>query len=101
MDALIASYSSSPSADREKNCARLVKRLKRERGMLFTFLEEEGVEWNNNAAERALRPSVVIRKMTYGNQSEEGAQAHADPDERQGDVQPQRRELLRLRHGIP
>ena len=76
VDALIASYS-SPSAGREKNCARFVKRLKREKGMLFTFLEEEGIDWNNNAAERALRPSVVIRKMTYGNQSEEGARAHA------------------------
>ena len=76
VDALIESYSSS-SAGQEKNCARLIKRLRREKGMLFTFLEEEGIEWNNNAAERALRPSVVIRKMTYGNQSDEGARAHA------------------------
>jgi hypothetical protein len=35
------------------------------------------VAWNNNAAERALRSSVVIRKITYGNRSEEGARAHA------------------------
>jgi transposase len=74
IDALIASYSSSSG---EKNCGRLIKRLKRERGMLFTFLEEDGVDWNNNAAERALRSSVVIRKITYGNQSDEGAAAHA------------------------
>jgi transposase len=73
VDALIESYSSS----KERNCARLLKRLRREKGMLFTFLEEQGVDWNNNAAERALRPSVVIRKITYGNQSEEGAHAHA------------------------
>jgi hypothetical protein len=73
VDALISSYSSS----KEKNCARLLKRLRRERGMLFTFLEEDGVDWNNNAAERALRSSVVIRKITYGNQSDEGAHAHA------------------------
>jgi transposase len=73
VDALVASYSSS----KEKNCRRFVKRLRRERGMLFTFLEEDGVEWNNNAAERALRSSVVIRKITYGNQSDEGARAHA------------------------
>jgi len=73
VDALVASYSSS----KEKNCARFLKRLRRERGMLFTFLEEEGVDWNNNAAERTLRPSVVIRKITYGNQSDEGAHAHA------------------------
>ncbi len=73
VDALVESYSSS----KERNCARLLKRLRREKGMLFTFLEEQGVDWNNNAAERALRPSVVIRKITYGNQSEEGAHAHA------------------------
>ncbi len=73
VDALIASYSSSG----EKNCIRFVKRLRRERDMLFTFLEEDGVEWNNNAAERALRSSVVIRKITYGNQSDQGAAAHA------------------------
>jgi hypothetical protein len=75
VDALISSsYSSSKE---EKNCARLVKRLRRERSMLFTFLEEDGVDWNNNAAERALRSSVVIRKITYGNQSDEGAHTHA------------------------
>ena len=73
IDAFIASYSSS----KEKNCTRLLKRLRRERGMLFTFLEQDGVDWNNNAAERALRSSVVISKITYGNQSDEGAHAHA------------------------
>jgi hypothetical protein len=73
VDALIASYSSSD----EKNCVRFLKRLRREKGMLFTFLEQDGVDWNNNAAERALRSSVVIRKITYGSQSGEGAHAHA------------------------
>lgn len=73
VDGLIASYSSSG----EKNCLRFVKRLKRERDMLFTFLEEEGIDWNNNATERALRSSVVIGKITHGNQSDEGAAAHA------------------------
>jgi transposase len=73
IDALMSSYSRSS----EKNCARLLKRLRRERGILFTFLEEDGIDWNNNAAERALRSSVVIRKITYGNQSDEGARAHA------------------------
>ena len=71
IDKLIASYFSSE----EKNCARLLKRSRRERGMLFTFLEEDEADWNNNAAERALRSSVVIRKITYGNQSDEGAHA--------------------------
>lgn len=60
----------------EKNCKRFLKRLRREKDMLFTFLEEKGVCWNNNAAERAIRPSVVIRKITYGNQSMSGADVH-------------------------
>ena len=71
IDKLIASC----TQPRERNCVRLLKRLRREQGMLFTFLEENGVDWNNNAAERMLRPSVVIRKITYGNQSDEGAHA--------------------------
>jgi hypothetical protein len=60
----------------EKNCKRFLKRLNREKDMLFTFLEERGVDWNNNVAERAIRPSVVIRKITYGNQSTNGADVH-------------------------
>jgi transposase len=73
MDELIEAYSSSE----EKNCKRFIKRLKGEKWMLFTFLEEDGVNWNNNnASERAIRPSVVIRKITYGNRSILGANAH-------------------------
>jgi len=69
-DLIAASY-------RERNCLRLVKRLKREKGMLFTFLEKKECDWNNNAAERAIRPNVVVRKVTYGNKSLDGAKAHA------------------------
>ena len=72
METLVEAYSSTG----EKNCKRFLKRLNREKDMLFTFLEEKGVDWNNNAAERAVRPSVVIRKITYGNQSTNGADAH-------------------------
>ena len=74
IEELIESYSSI----QEKNCKRFIKRLRREKMMLFTFLEEKkGVlDWNNNAAERAIRPSVVIRKITYGNRSILGANAH-------------------------
>ncbi|MDE1862804.1 MAG: IS66 family transposase [Thaumarchaeota archaeon] len=60
----------------ERNCIRFVKRLRREKEMLFTFLEIDGVKCHNNDAERQIRPSVVIRKITYGNRSEEGAYAH-------------------------
>jgi len=40
---------------------------------LWTFVEVEGVEPTNNAAERALRPAVLWRKGCYGTQSEGGS----------------------------
>ena len=40
---------------------------------LWTFLSVEGVEPTNNLAERGLRPAVVFRKISGGNQSEWGA----------------------------
>lgn len=61
----------------DKQCIRFVKRLRREKCMLFTFLEVDGIKYHNNDAERAIRPCVVIRKNTYGNKSEEGARALA------------------------
>ena len=32
---------------------------------------------HNNAAERAVRPAVIIRKNSYGNRSQRGADAQA------------------------
>jgi len=40
---------------------------------LWTFLERPDVEPTNNAAERALRPAVIHRKLSYGVQSQRGA----------------------------
>jgi transposase len=39
---------------------------------LFTFVDRQGVEPTNNAAERALRRSVLWRKRSFGSQSERG-----------------------------
>jgi transposase len=39
---------------------------------LWTFLERPGVEPTNNAAERALRQSVIHRKISHGVQSRAG-----------------------------
>ena len=33
--------------------------------------------FDNNAAERAIRPAVIIRKNSYGNRSERGADTQA------------------------
>ena len=46
-------------------------------GRLFTFLEEEGVEPTNNAAEQALRTAVQWRKISFGNRSRDGEIATA------------------------
>jgi transposase len=44
---------------------------------LLTFVEFEGVPSSNNHAEREVRPAVLMRKASYGNQSEVGAWTRA------------------------
>ena len=56
---------------------RLIKRLRRHQHDLFTFLEQADVPFDNNAAERAIRPAVIIRKNSYGNRSDQGADCQA------------------------
>jgi transposase len=56
---------------------RLRKRYRRHREHLFVFLRWPGVPPDNNACERALRPSVIHRKVTNGFRSEWGAHAYA------------------------
>ena len=56
---------------------RLIKRLRRHQQDLFTFLDTPGVPFDNNHAERAIRPAVIIRKNSYGNRSSQGADAQA------------------------
>jgi transposase len=50
-------------------CGSLLERTQ----ALWTFVETEGVEPTNNAAERAVRPAVLWRKGSFGTQSEEGS----------------------------
>jgi hypothetical protein len=61
----------------DRDCIRVCKLLKRHWKNLFTFLEAKEVHWNNNAAERAIRPSVMVRKNSYGSRSSTGALNHA------------------------
>ena len=56
---------------------RLIKRLRRHRDDLFTFLDKPGVPFENNHAERAIRPAVIIRKNSYANRSVRGADTQA------------------------
>ena len=55
----------------------LVAALEKHFAKLFTFVEHEGVEPTNNRAERALRPAVQWRKLSFGTQSVAGEQAVA------------------------
>lgn len=43
--------------------------LYQDRNWLWTFLNVKGVEPTNNASERALRPAVIWRKLSFGTQS--------------------------------
>lgn len=71
LDALIA------TAWKDSQAARLLKRFRRHRDHLLTFLDDPAVPADNNHGERAIRPAVIIRKNTYGNRSQRGADTQA------------------------
>ena len=56
---------------------RLAKRLEKYGEELLTFVEFADVPADNNHAEREIRPAVLMRKASYGNQSERGADTRA------------------------
>src|SRR5262249_22003035 len=56
---------------------RLAKRLARYGDELLTFVEFPDVPADNNQAEREVRPAVLMRKASYGNQSARGADTRA------------------------
>jgi len=60
-----------------REARRLVKRLRRHRDELLTFLDLPGVPFDNNHAERAIRPAVIIRKNSYANRSDRGTDTQA------------------------
>lgn len=61
----------------DKDAKRLIKRLKRHKNELFTFLEYENVSPYNNHAEQQMRKPVLTRKVSQQNRSEQGAKTHA------------------------
>ena len=56
----------------------LLDRFRTHRASLFVFLYRTDVPADNNACERALRPSVIHRKVLGSFRSDWGAQAYAD-----------------------
>jgi transposase len=63
--------------DADREVRNLAKALFIHFERLFTFLEQEGVEPTNNAAERILRTAVQWRKISFGNRSRNGEIATA------------------------
>jgi len=61
----------------DQDARRLIKRLKRHRNELFTFLEHEGISPYNNHAEQQMRKPVLTRRVSQQNRSEHGAKTQA------------------------
>src|SRR5512147_1928888 len=61
----------------DRHARRLVKRLRRHVSELFTFLDHPDVPSDNNHGERQIRPAVLVRKNSYANGSEDGAETQA------------------------
>lgn len=69
-----AAYVPAPKEVSERaKTARTCQSLLKVEAAYWTFAAHAGVEMTNNAAERALRPLVVWRKVCYGTQSERGS----------------------------
>lgn len=62
-------YVKNPSAHQRVLSERIEKYL----GELFTFVQYAGCPSGNNAAERAIRPAVISRKVSGGTRSENGS----------------------------
>lgn len=60
----------------DMNLQRLSKRFAQSWLDIFRFLKDPTLAWNNNLAERMIRPNVIYRNRSFGNRSERGAEAH-------------------------
>jgi len=56
---------------------RLTHRLRKYGEFLFTFLDYADVPFENNFAERQIRPAVILRKNSQSNRSDRGAATQA------------------------
>lgn len=71
LDRLLAA---TPTVEAGQKLARAIRKC---RGDLFVFVTRRDVPATNNDCERALRPSVIFRKVTGGFRSQWGAQTYA------------------------
>jgi hypothetical protein len=61
----------------DADARRLLKRLRRTGDHLFTFLDYPQIPFENNCAERMIRPAVILRKNSQSNRSDRGARTQA------------------------
>lgn len=69
VEALLRQGTTCGQANTERACKRVLKGA----AALWTFVDAEGVEPTNNAAERGVRPGVLWRRISFGTQSEAGS----------------------------
>ena len=62
---------------RKRSAAKLFKAMRRDRDDLFRFVTRRDLPYTNNGCERALRPSVIFRKVTGCFRSTKGATLYA------------------------
>ncbi len=65
----IGTKEKTPLAKTVRTCRKLLK----VEPALWLFVEVEGVEPTNNAAERAIRPAVIWRRTSFGSQTRMGS----------------------------
>lgn len=63
---------------KNKVCVNLSKRLERFKDSMLTFPEVPGSDCHNNRAERQLRPVVLLRKNSFGNRTDKGAERYGN-----------------------
>ena len=75
LNARLAALASEEPLDGDTR--RLTKRLRKYAEYLFTFLDYDHVPFENNFAERQIRPAVILRKNSQSNRSDRGAASQA------------------------
>lgn len=66
-------YKQIEKADLQSDAATKCKdRFEKNRSKLFTFLEHDGIPWNNNNAEHAVKAFAVLRDVMRGSSTQKG-----------------------------
>ncbi len=77
IDVRLMALANDSHADADGSRLGVKRRLQRHCDELFTFLDRPEVPFENNFAERMIRPAVILRKNIQGNRSEKSASVQA------------------------